>query len=320
MTFSGGLASLISNFANGSTQGATPTNNVTGTSVAQPVTQGSGGSKATDCPPWAYCVDEDVLNTPRNATPTMGAMPQPSFDPLDNTVTGLGSRNMATTIFDAEQNTPEQRERLRKAMEAKLGNMAPSVIDQHPMDALPPEMRKIPMPPPGLEMQQASIGFMQPMQQGLRQVSNQIDNLGDSMNSGFQQLIKQEQQSASPYAAPQSPFPTLPSMVTPSPFGSSLFGGIAPFLMNRYAAGGLVKKGGRVAAEAMGKSAETIMRNKQVREEIKAIKAQMQKNDDIARDISMGEARGKARAANEALEPKLKALQDEFMELFKNAK
>jgi len=100
-------------------------------------------------------------------------------------------------------------------------------------------------------MQQASIGVMQPMQQGFQQVSNQIDNLGDSMNSGFQQLIKQEQQYSSPYAA-QQPFPSLPSALS-SPFGNSLFGGIAPFLMNQYANGGEVRHMnlGGVAAKAL---------------------------------------------------------------------
>lgn len=161
------------------------------------------------------------------------------------------------------------------------------------------------------------------LNEGLSSIGENINSLGDTVQSGFQALMEKQQQPASPYAAPQPVFPTLPSMMTPafaSPFGNSLFGGIAPFLMNRYAGGGLVKKLGRVSAEAMGKSAETIMRNKQIRAEINALKEQMQKNDDIARDVSMGAARGKARAANEALEPKLKALQDEFMELFKNAK
>ena len=174
--------------------------------------------------------------------------------------------------------------------------------------------------PQGMNPMEAMGGFMQPMQQGFQQVSNQIDNLGDSMNSGFTRLINQQeqQQAANPYAA-QQPFPSLPSVMS-SPFGNSLFGGIAPFLMNQYAGGGLVKKLGRVSAEAMGKSAETIMRNKQLRAEINALKEQIQKNDDIARDVSMGAARGKARAANEALAPKLKALQDEFMELFQSGK
>jgi len=151
---------------------------------------------------------------------------------------------------------------------------------------------------------------------GTNQTSDYVQQRINQMPNITQMLSPTPQQPAAAPAQPKAQYEDVLNQIKQRyGYAQPSTGGIAAF-----AGGGIVKKGGRVMAEAMGKSAETIMRNKQIREEIKALKAQIQKNDDIARDVSMGAARGKARAANEALEPKLKALQDEFMELFQSGK
>ena len=98
--------------------------------------------------------------------------------------------------------------------------------------------------PQGMNPMQA-MGGMGPapnnmIQEGFQGLGDQIDNLGDSMNSGFQTLLqKQQQQSPMQQQQTQLGMYGMPSFTAPNPyassaFGNSLFGGIAPFLMNRY--------------------------------------------------------------------------------------
>ena len=98
--------------------------------------------------------------------------------------------------------------------------------------------------PQGMNPMQA-MGGMGPapnnmIQEGFQGLGTQIDNLGDSMNSGFQTLLqKQQQQSPMQQQQTQLGMYGMPSFTAPNPyttsaFGNSLFGGIAPFLMNRY--------------------------------------------------------------------------------------
>jgi hypothetical protein len=110
-----------------------------------------------------------------------------------------------------------------------------------------------PLPTPEMDPRGLSNAAMRPVpmggtgpapnnmvQEGFQGLGNQIDNLGDSMNSGFQTLLqKQQQQSPMQQQQTQLGMYGMPSFTAPNPyassaFGNSLFGGIAPFLMNRY--------------------------------------------------------------------------------------
>jgi hypothetical protein len=130
----------------------------------------------------------------------------------------------------------------------------PGIMKQNPMGGTPLQpMGPLPTPemdPRGMSnaamrpVPMGGAGPMQPMQGGMQEgfqsLGTQIDNLGDSMNSGFQTLLqKQQQQSPMQQQQTQLGMYGMPSFTAPNPytssaFGNSLFGGIAPFLMNRY--------------------------------------------------------------------------------------
>jgi len=83
----------------------------------------------------------------------------------------------------------------------------------------------------------------------------------------------------------------------------------------KMAGGGLVKKGGRVATEAMGRSAKTVLRNKQLRSQIDDIKAQINKHKENARISG-----GKVDPSVSDLQKQLDTLQKENFDLITKGK
>lgn len=83
----------------------------------------------------------------------------------------------------------------------------------------------------------------------------------------------------------------------------------------KMAGGGLVKKGGRVATEAMKRSAKTVLRNKELRSQINDIKAQISKHKENARISG-----GKVDSSVSDLEKQLKQLQQENFDVIMKGK
>ena len=176
---------------------------------------------------------------------------------------------------------------------------------------------------------------MQPMQgimqEGFQGLGSQIKSMDETMQSGFERLIQdnQQQQNANSTFAPSMPMMQpmfgAPSFLAPNPFGASLFGGIAPYLMQRqgaqmqspfgYAQGGEVQSfgvGGEVA-KLLGRSAKNVLKSKQARENMNTLKKEMNDLDYKIRDKSQMTPEG-ARERLKELEEQYKKHQKDFFD------
>ena len=169
------------------------------------------------------------------------------------------------------------------------------------------------------------------IQEGFKGLGSQIKSMDETMQSGFERLIQdnQQQQNANSTFAPSMPMMQpmfgAPSFTAPNPFGASLFGGIAPYLMQRqgaqmqspfgYAQGGEVQAygaGGEVA-KLLGRSAKNVLKSKQARENMNALKKEMNDLDYKIRDKSQMTPEG-ARERLKELEKQYEKHQKDFFD------